>query len=211
MRPQFLGILLDLDETLYSREEAFWGWLEVESRAAPHASLDRERVAGLDQRGRGDKHALLEYLDSAFDWRQQPQQRLERFRSGIGATARLAPGVEQSLIRIAGQYRLGLISNGTGATQRAKLRALRVEELFNPVVISEEVGFRKPHLEIFELALAAWGLSPESVLFVGDDPIADIQGARNAGLHVLQVGHQDGIPSIAALEAWLLARSSARE
>ena len=91
----------------------------------------------------GDKQALLEYLDSAFGWRQTDQERQRRFRVGIGGTARLAPGVKESLVRIAGQFRLGLISNGTGATQRAKLKALAVEALFDPIVISEEVGLRK--------------------------------------------------------------------
>src|SRR4051812_19663113 len=127
------GILFDLDETLYSREDAFWKWIEIEAQAARAAEeLDREKVAALDQRGRGDKHALLGYLDSVFGWRQTEQERQQRFRSGIGGTVRLAPGVKASLARIAGQINLGLISNGAGATQRAKLKALAVEALFDP-------------------------------------------------------------------------------
>jgi len=200
------GILLDLDETLYSREQAFWSWIELEARAAPGAeTLDRQKVAALDQRGRGDKQTLLEYLDSVFAWRQTHDVRLQRFRGGIATTVRLAPGVRESLVRIARQYKLGLVTNGTGATQRAKLQALALDDLFDPVLISEEVGVRKPDVRIFELALAAWGLPPESVLFVGDDPISDILGAKAAGMRALGVGHEDGIPSILALESWLKA------
>lgn len=198
------GILVDLDETLYSREDAFWRWIEIEAQAAPAAhGLDREKVAALDQRGRGDKQALLEYLDSVFGWRQTEQERQRRFRNGIGGTARLAPGVKASLARIAGQFKLGLISNGTGATQRAKLKALAVEALFDPIVISEEVGLRKPDARIFELAITNWHVAADSVLFVGDDPVSDISGARAAGMRALRVGHEDGIQSILALEAWL--------
>lgn len=198
------GILLDLDETLYSREEAFWSWIEVEVRAAPAAAkLDRGRVAELDQRGRGNKGALLEYLDTALEWRQTRDERERRFRSGISGTVRLAPGVKESLTRLAGEFRLGLVSNGTGATQRAKLKALAVEGLFNPVVISEEVGFRKPDARIFELAIAEWGVAPESVLFVGDDPVSDVGGAEAAGMRALRVGDPEGIQSILSLEAWL--------
>jgi putative hydrolase of the HAD superfamily len=198
------GILLDLDETLYSREEAFWGWLDVEARTAANPGrLDLRKVADLDQHGRGDKRALLEYLDSSLEWRQAHEARLERFRSGISAMVQLAPGVRESLTRIAGQWKLGLVSNGTSATQRAKLRALALDTLFDPVVISEEVGFRKPEVRIFELAIANWRVPASSVLFVGDDPISDIAGARSAGMRALQVGHADGIPSILSLEAWL--------
>jgi putative hydrolase of the HAD superfamily len=204
MKRELRGILLDLDETLYSREDAFWDWIENEVRAAPmRGTLDREKVADLDQRGRGDKQALLEYLDSVFEWRHTQQERQRRFRSGIGGTSRLASGVKESLTRIAVQFKLGLISNGTGATQRAKLEALAVEALFDPIVISEEVGLRKPDIRIFELAITNWHVAPESVLFVGDDPISDIGGAKAAGMRVLQVGHDDGIPSILSLEAWL--------
>ena len=117
--------------------------------------------------------------------------------------ARLAPGVRESLTRLAGHYELGLVTNGTGPTQRAKLKALALDALFDPVVISDEVGLRKPDVRIFELAIRGWGVASASVLFVGDDPIADIQGAKAAGMRTLRVGHEEGIPSILALEAWL--------
>jgi putative hydrolase of the HAD superfamily len=204
MERELQGILLDLDETLYSREDAFFSWIELEARAArAPEKLDRQKVEQLDQRGRGDKQALLAYLDSSFDWRNTPEERLHRFRAGMGATVRLAPGVKASLTRIAGRLKLGLVSNGTAATQRAKLKSLALDDLFDPIVISEEVGLRKPDVRIFELAIANWQIAPASVLFVGDDPIADIDGAKAAGMRTLRVGHEDGIPSILALEAWL--------
>jgi putative hydrolase of the HAD superfamily len=209
MEGEIQGILLDLDETLYSREDAFWDWIENEVRAAPASgALDRQKVAELDQRGRGDKQALLEYLDSVLEWRLTQEERQRRFRSGIGRASRLASGVKESLTRIAIQFKLGLISNGTGATQRAKLEALAVEALFDPIVISEEVGLRKPDVRIFELAVTSWHVAPESVLFVGDDPVSDIAGARAAGMRVLQVGHHEGIQSILLLEAWLAENHS---
>lgn len=187
MERKLRGILLDLDETLYSREEAFWNWLELEARgAATSEALNHERVAALDQRGRGDKRELLAYLDSVFSWSQTHEQRLQRFQAGIAAAARLAPGVRQSLTRVAAQYKLGLVSNGTSVTQRAKLQALCLDTLLDPIVISEEVGLRKPDAKIFELAIAGWSIAPASVLFVGDDPISDIAGASAAGLRTLR-------------------------
>lgn len=208
MERELRGILFDLDETLCSRDDAFWRWIDVEVRAAADPGrLNLRKVADLDRHGRGDKHALLEYLDSSLEWRQPHEERLERFRSGVCATVQLAPGLRESLTRIAGQWKLGIVSNGTSATQRAKLRALALDALFDPVIISEEVGFRKPEVRIFELAIANWGIPAGSVLFVGDDPISDIAGARSAGMRALQVGHVDGIPSILSLEAWLAERA----
>jgi putative hydrolase of the HAD superfamily len=202
------GILFDLDETLYSREDAFWRWVQAEAeRAGAWEKLNRDKVSELDQRGRGDKPALLEYLDTVLGWQQTRDERQERFRLGIAATVRLAPGVREMLKRVGERFKLGLISNGSSATQRAKLHGLGLEALFDPVVISEEVGFRKPDVRIFRHAIERWGASPANVLFVGDDPISDIEGARGAGLQALRVGHDAEIPSILSLEAWLKAHS----
>jgi putative hydrolase of the HAD superfamily len=92
-----------------------------------------------------------------------------------------------------------MVTNGSAHTQRAKLTALGFEGLFDPLIVSEEVGVRKPHARAFELAIANWG----DVLFVGDDPVADIAGALAVGMRALRVGHEAGISSISELEGWL--------
>jgi putative hydrolase of the HAD superfamily len=200
------GILVDLDETLHSREEAFWAWIASEAQNAGVAKqLDREGIAELDRRGRGDKPALLAHLAAIFGWLEDEEHRLQRFRLGIAAACRLQPGVRDSLTRIGSQYRLGMVTNGSGVAQRGKLSALGLEGLFDPLIISEEVGVRKPEARAFELAIAGWEMPAADVLFVGDDPVADIAGAAAVGLRTLRVGHETGISSILMLEPWLEA------
>jgi putative hydrolase of the HAD superfamily len=53
------------------------------------------------------------------------------------------------------------------------------------LVISSEVGFRKPHPSFFRAACAQLGLPPAKVLCVGDDPENDVRGAIRAGLSAL--------------------------
>jgi len=80
------GVLVDLDETLYSREDAFWRWIASEEQAADAGKqLDHERIAALDQRGRGDKSALLAYLAAVFGWHADVERHLPRCRLGISA------------------------------------------------------------------------------------------------------------------------------
>jgi putative hydrolase of the HAD superfamily len=50
------------------------------------------------------------------------------------------------------------------------------------LVISSEVGYRKPHPAIYAAACASLGLPPARVLSVGDDPENDVHGAERAGL-----------------------------
>lgn len=199
--PEIRGILLDLDETLHSREIAFWSWLEAEARRSG-ITLARDSIAQLDARGRGDKAKLLEHLSQVFGWEGNHEQRMDRFRTGLTAHVRLEPGIRELLVRLVRAYPLGLITNGTGATQRAKLASLEIADLFDPIIISGEVGFRKPDERIFQLGIANWNLPRSSVVFVGDDPIADVQGAIGAGMRALRVG-EGGIESVLRLEAWL--------
>jgi putative hydrolase of the HAD superfamily len=48
-----------------------------------------------------------------------------------------------------------------------------------------DVGYLKPHPNIFEMALKCLGTEAEETLFVGDNPVADIAGAQGAGLRAV--------------------------
>lgn len=95
---------------------------------------------------------------------------------------RFEPGAPALLDALAGRYKLGLITNGYAATQRKRLSACGIADRFQTVVISDEVGFRKPDPRIFAIALRALGVRPEEALYVGDSLSDDYAGARNAGV-----------------------------
>ena len=85
-------------------------------------------------------------------------------------------------IRGAG-LRAGLLSNfDDGATVRALLARTGLLPLLNPVIISEEAGYRKPSPRLFGLAAEGIGAAPAEILFVGDNFAADVLGARGAGM-----------------------------
>lgn len=88
--------------------------------------------------------------------------------------------------------KVGLLSNSWGNTYP---RA-RIDAILDPVVISGEVGLRKPHAAIYELALDRLGLPADRVLFI-DDAEPNVLGARTAGLHALL--HTDPLSTRAAL------------
>lgn len=67
-------------------------------------------------------------------------------------------------------------------TQREKLNALGIDEWFDAVVISGEIGVAKPDAAAFRLALDQLVVEPESVWHVGDDLKTDVAGARAAGI-----------------------------
>lgn len=83
--------------------------------------------------------------------------------------------------RLAARYRLGLLSNfDDAATGRQVLADTGVAHLFEAVVISAEVGVRKPNPLIYGRMLAMLGQEPQDVLFAGDAPREDVAGPRRA-------------------------------
>ncbi|MFC5405879.1 YjjG family noncanonical pyrimidine nucleotidase [Cohnella soli] len=91
-------------------------------------------------------------------------------------------GAEDVLHTVKSQYKLGIISNGIGEAQRKRLEMGSIKDVFESIIVSDEVGVRKPRKEIFEMALNELKLSPSEVLFVGDSLSDDYHGARNAGI-----------------------------
>jgi FMN phosphatase YigB (HAD superfamily) len=81
--------------------------------------------------------------------------------------------------RLARRHRLAIVSNFDYApTVRGILGDAGVIDLFAAVVVSDEVGWRKPKPAIFEEALRRVGVGARQALFVGDRPDIDVAGAH---------------------------------
>ncbi len=89
------------------------------------------------------------------------------------------------------QCKVALISNFTHAPVIYKsLRKLRLIEFFNTIVVSEEVGWRKPSSNIFEYALNQLQIQAHEAVYIGDSPNEDIKGAKQAGIRTVFVPSQ---------------------
>jgi len=83
-------------------------------------------------------------------------------------------------------YLLGLISNGRTPFQQHNFQSLGFSHYFSTVIVSEAVGLRKPDPAIFSLACQQLKCLPQQCIFIGDNELADIQGAQNAGLTAIR-------------------------
>jgi putative hydrolase of the HAD superfamily len=80
-------------------------------------------------------------------------------------------------------HRLAIISNARDAGNVHRLiDNAKLRPWFDPILISAEVGVRKPHPRIFKIVLDQWAINPEEAVVVGDMLGADVLGARNAGM-----------------------------
>ncbi|HEY5742404.1 MAG TPA: HAD-IA family hydrolase, partial [Terrimicrobiaceae bacterium] len=90
------------------------------------------------------------------------------------------------LDRLAGRFRLAVISNFDGRLRRV-LEDLGVAQSFEQLFISSEMGCEKPDQEIFRRALKVMDVEPGKCLHAGDDPERDWTGAAAAGIPVFPV------------------------
>lgn len=104
---------------------------------------------------------------------------------------RLRPCAKKLLEKVAENCKLGLISNFTYAPIiYAGLRKLDINKFFNAVLVSEDVGWRKPHPKIFEECLNRLHARAERTIFVGDSPSEDIKGAKMVGIKTIFIPSQ---------------------
>jgi HAD superfamily hydrolase (TIGR01549 family) len=105
------------------------------------------------------------------------------------------------LARLRGRVRLAVCSNFSHTeTARFVLERARLLRHFDPVVISEEVGIRKPRAEIFEAVLERLGAAPGEVIHVGDSLSADVAGAAALGMRTAWLTRRVGDPEAALRE-----------
>lgn len=82
-----------------------------------------------------------------------------------------------ALQRLHARFRLFAVSNGN-----ADLAVIGLAGYFEHALAAREAGMLKPDPRIFALLLERAGLEPQRVLHVGDDVVADVEGARRAGV-----------------------------
>jgi putative hydrolase of the HAD superfamily len=184
------AVLFDLDGTLYDRDRlardlfhAQYAAFAQELRGIAYERFMRDAVA-MDYHGYGVKEngyrALVQTwgLDAAL-----ADRLVAHFWASYGDHCILGDDVRHTLAELRRRgLKLGVVTNGPSATQRRKLAVLGVEHEFDAILVSEEEGVRKPDAEIFRRALARCGVAAHEALFVGDHPVADVEGAHRAGL-----------------------------
>ena len=88
--------------------------------------------------------------------------------------------VRPALDRLRSRYRLFALSNGN-----ADLHRCGIGDLFDGHVTAIAAGAAKPDARIYAVLIRMAGVSAAEILHVGDDPLADVDGARQAGMQTI--------------------------
>lgn len=103
---------------------------------------------------------------------------------------------------------LAVITNGPADMQRAALQKVSIDKYFKLILVSGELGIRKPDTRIFHLACEGLQVQPEDCLMIGDNLSADVQGAKDIGMQAVWMSKEqaEGVRAFAnlnELRGWL--------
>ena len=101
----------------------------------------------------------------------------------LGDHIEFMPDAKEVLLSEKGRYTLVAVTNGTKVAQEKKLRLSGLDELFDAIFISEDVGFEKPDTAYFNYVFEKVGITDKSeVLIIGDSLTSDMKGGFLAGI-----------------------------
>jgi FMN hydrolase / 5-amino-6-(5-phospho-D-ribitylamino)uracil phosphatase len=198
--PETIKVLsFDLDDTLWPcmqtimhAEEQLMQWLKSRARKLAEAhdihSLREQR-----------RELAREEPAIAHDLNLLRETQLRRLLAEYGHDPELAPravdhfqhyrnqvdpypDVLPALSRLARDYTLVSVTNGTTELDKTPLKGL-----FHHSVNARRAGRAKPHPAIFELVVEVTTNDPGQILHIGDDPLRDIDAARKLGLHAMWI------------------------
>jgi len=141
-----------------------------------------------------DIYEFWEILLKNLGMRESPilvQELTELRKNHVPTRFRLYDNVVSVLSALRKKYKLALVSNCFVGLSDV-LEALNLTHFFDCVVLSYEIGVKKPDKRIYLEALQRLKLRPEQCVFVSDS-ISDLEGAREVGLKTILI-HQGKYP-----------------
>ncbi|MCH7338244.1 HAD family hydrolase [Acinetobacter higginsii] len=186
------AVIFDLDQTLLDRTTSlikFLTWQVNFFQLVP--ADDREKFIQcfleLDDNGKVWKDRVYENLIHEFSIQHHSKEiLLSSYINDFNKFSCCFEHVKNIIIQLKQQgYLIGLISNGRTPFQEHNFYALGLTEYFSSMIVSEAVGLRKPDPAIFLLSCQQLGVHPKDCIFVGDNELADIQGAKSVGMKTI--------------------------
>ena len=108
----------------------------------------------------------------------------QAYLNGLLDTVVFMPEAYETVKKLHPQYKQYIVTNGVKELQRKKIAKAHIEEFFDGIFISDEIGYEKPHIEFFNYVFDRIPTkNPDEVIIIGDSLTSDIAGGIRAGIH----------------------------
>ena len=224
------AILLDLDDTILddsSNVESAWREA-CEGAAKEIRGLDtdallaaifrirdwfwsdpeRHRIGRADLRAASRRIVQDALASLGFDAPELARAIAEAYRDFRDAAIRPIPGAIETLQHLRRRdIRLGLVTNGSSAAQRAKIERFGLAPFFDHILIEGEFGVGKPEKEVYLAAMAALGSTPAYTWMVGDNLEWEVGAPGRLGMYTVWVDRNgQGLPPSATAQPHRIVR-----
>jgi putative hydrolase of the HAD superfamily len=183
-------VYFDLDGTLLeytvSFSEIFARTLPVNSTDEMHDTYTDHVLRGITELENFPYERAFSAVCEKYDLNQDPKTLATDYIENEVEATYMLPSVRQLVKSIATYHQIGILTNGDGRMQRRKLDEHGLDDLVEAIVISNEVGARKPERDIFEEAKKR--LPADTFVYIGDTFEEDIVPARKQGFKTVYVG-----------------------
>ena len=168
-------VLFDLDNTLADRSGAVADWIDEFCATEGLGVEDAAWILELDDDGYRDRVDAFTQLRARFSLTDPVETLVGEYRQRIVQLARPVPEATNCLaqLRSAG-HALAIVTNGSSGQQHAKIDTLGFRELVDAVIVSGDLGIKKPDPRIFELAAEQTGCRLDDAWMVGDSALHDL-------------------------------------
>jgi len=187
------ALVFDLDDTLFAEREfvlsgfaAADQWLQAERQVTGFSAV-AERLFGEGVRGHIFDEALRQM--GVRNEGELISQMVAVYRAHRPARLTLLPDAQWALTALSRRYKLGLITDGYGQTQRNKIAGLGLDSCFSLIVITDDLGREhwKPSPLAYRRVMQTLGMAGEECVYVGDNPTKDFVAANRLGWLTVQV------------------------
>lgn len=207
-------VFLDMDDTILDFHKAEhialsttlrqFGLEPTEAVCARYSDINRQHWERLETRELTREQVVVGRFDVLF--RQfgicaDARTVALTYEHHLSAGHYFLPGAEEALQRLAPKYKLYLASNGTSHVQWPRLRSADLEQYFQEIFVSQDMGADKPSSEYFNACFEKIpGFDVSRAIIVGDSLTSDIRGGINTGMRTCWVnpGHKKGREDIPA-------------
>jgi putative hydrolase of the HAD superfamily len=106
------------------------------------------------------------------------------------------------------KYPLAVVSDAQKVFCPEEGEILGIRQFFRVFILSTDFGFRKPDSRLFTIACTLLGMPPADVVYIGNDPEADVKGAQGIGMKAILLDRQKGFrnpepkPDFYATDLW---------